>query len=206
VLGHANIQDLLILGVKTDPPIMTGTITMHTKLSLFPSDADVANRLKLAGNFRIPAAHFTNDKVQDRVDSLSLRSRGEPKLAAQKNPEDVTSNLQGRFTLQKGLLDFSSIQFVIPGTRANMDGQYSLDGKTFDFHGTLKLDAKLSQMTTGFKSLLLKAVDPFFHKDGAGAEIPFKVTGTRDEPHFGLDFHHKDEPPPSPRGEADAKH
>ena len=206
LLGHANIQDLLELGVKTDPPIMTGTITMHTKLSLFPGDADVANRLKLAGHFRIPAAHFTNDKVQDRIDSLSLRSRGEPKLAAQKNPADVTSDLQGRFTLQKGVLDFSSIQFLVPGTRANMDGQYSLDGKTFDFHGTLKLDAKLSQMTTGWKSLLLKAVDPFFHKDGVGTEVPFKITGTRDEPHFGLDFHHQDDPPPSPRGEADAKH
>ena len=24
----------------------------------------------------------------------------------------------------------------------------------------------------------------------------FKVTGTRSEPHFGLDFHHKDEQPP----------
>jgi len=206
LLGHADIQDLLQLGVKTDPPVMTGTIAMRTKLSLFPGDADVANRLKLVGNFRIPAAHFTNDKVQDRIDSLSLRSRGEPKLAAQKNPADVTSDLQGRFTLQKGVLDFSSMQFVVPGTRANITGQYSLDGKTFDFHGTLKLDAKLSQMTTGIKSLLLKAVDPFFHKEGVGTEIPFKITGTRDEPHFGLDFHHKDDSPPVPRGEADAKH
>ena len=71
-------------------------------------------------------------------------------------------------------------------------GQYSLDGKTFDFHGTLRLDAKLSQMTTGWKSILLKPVDPFFAKDGAGTEVPFKITGTRDEPHFGLDFHRKD--------------
>lgn len=39
----------------------------------------------------------------------------------------------------------------------------SLDGATFDFHGLLKTDAKLSQMTTGWKSILLKAVDPFFH-------------------------------------------
>jgi len=34
-------------------------------------------------------------------------------------------------------------------------------------------------------------VDPFFSKHGAGSEIPFKVTGTRSEPHFGLDFGHQ---------------
>ena len=74
-----------------------------------------------------------------------------------------------------------------------MTGQYSLDGNKFDFHGSLRLDAKLSQMTTGWKSILLKPVDPFFHKHGAGAEVPFKINGTKDEPHFGLDLFHKEE-------------
>ena len=50
---------------------------------------------------------------------------------------------------------------------------------------------ELSQMMTGWKSILLKPVDPFFSKHGAGTEVPFKVTGTRSEPHFGLDFGHK---------------
>jgi hypothetical protein len=71
-----------------------------------------------------------------------------------------------------------------------MTGQYSLDGKTFDIHGKLRMDAKLSQLTTGWKSILLKPVDPFFSKHGAGTEVPFKVTGTNSEPHFGLDFGH----------------
>jgi len=80
------------------------------------------------------------------------------------------------------------LHFSVPGTNAEVTGQYSLDGNVFDFHGKLKLEAKLSQMTTGWKSVLLKAVDPLFHKDGAGTEVPFKVTGTRSEPHFGLDL------------------
>jgi hypothetical protein len=50
----------------------------------------------------------------------------------------------------------------------------------------------VSQMVTGWKSLLLKPVDPFFAKNGAGTEVPIQVTGTRSEPHFGLDFGHKD--------------
>jgi hypothetical protein len=39
-----------------------------------------------------------------------------------------------------------------------------------------------------WKSVLLKPVDPFFHKNGAGAEIPIKVSGTGDKPHIGLKF------------------
>jgi hypothetical protein len=106
---------------------------------------------------------------------------------------NVPSDLQGAFTLRDGMLSFSSLHFVIPGTHADMAGQCSLDGDTFDFHGTLKLDAKLSQMTTGWKSILLKPIDPFFQKHGAGAEVPFKITGTRDEPHFSLDFLHSND-------------
>jgi len=46
-------------------------------------------------------------------------------------------------------------------------------------------------MVTGWKSILLKPVDPFFKKDGAGTEVPIKLTGTKSEPHIGLDFGHK---------------
>ncbi len=193
VLDRATIQDLLTLGVKTEPPVMTGTVAMHTKLSLLPGVADVANRIDLTGSFHIPQAHFTNEKVQARIDSLSLRSQGRAGRSQTGGDARVTSDVQGVFTLRQGVLSFSSLSFVIPGTQAAADGKYSLDGNTFDFHGTLRLKAKLSQMTTGWKSILLKPVDPFFRKDGAGTEIPFKISGTRDEPHFGLDFGHQDE-------------
>jgi hypothetical protein len=44
-----------------------------------------------------------------------------------------------------------------------------------------------------WKSLLLKPVDPFFKKEGAGAEIPVKVTGTKGAPKFGLDLRRRGE-------------
>jgi len=188
-LGDARIQDLLQLGVRTEPPIMTGRVEMNTSLSLPPGPADVADRLRLYGQFHIPAAHFTNNKLQTRIDALSLRSLGEPKLVPEAAAIEVGSDLSGHFQLRQGLLSFSSLQFEVPGTRAKVTGDYSLDGKTFDFHGKLQLSAKVSQMTTGWKSLLLKAVDPFLSKNGYGTEVPFKITGTESEPHFGLDFH-----------------
>ncbi|MGA7322236.1 MAG: hypothetical protein WBW98_17150 [Candidatus Sulfotelmatobacter sp.] len=193
VLDHAQIEDLLELGVRTDPPVMTGPVEMKTKLSLRPGGADVANRLQLAGNFHVFGAHFTSEKVQSRLDSLSLRTQGKPKEAQDGVEENVPVDLRGVFTLGDGSLSFSLLRFLIPGTHVDMTGEYSLDGRTFDFRGKARLDAKLSQMTTGWKSILLRPVDRFFIKDGAGTEIPVKITGTESAPHFGLDFHHKDE-------------
>jgi hypothetical protein len=194
VLDHAQIEDLLKLGVRTDPPIMAGPVEMTTRLSLAPGTATVADRLKLAGTFHVLRAHFSNQKVQSRLDSLSLRSQGNPKEANEHVEENVPVDLRGAFTLNDGLLSFSSLHFLVPGTHVDMTGDYSLDGQTFDFRGTARLDAKVSQMTTGWKSILLKPVDHFFSKNGAGTEVPIKITGTESEPHFGLDFGHKDEP------------
>lgn len=193
VMDHARIEDLLKLGVKTDPPIMSGPVAMKTKLSIPPGAADVANRMKLDGTFKITEALFSNEKIQGRIDSLSLRSRGQPKEAQEHGEVGVHSELGGVFQLDQGLFTFSLIHFAVPGTHADVVGQYSIDGNTFDFHGKLKLDAKLSQTMTGWKSVLLKPVDPFFSKHGAGTEIPFKVTGTRSAPKFGLDLGQKEE-------------
>ena len=60
-----------------------------------------------------------------------------------------------------------------------------------EFHGTARMDATLSHMVTGWKALLLKPVDPFFRKNGAGTEVPVKVSGTKSQPHFALDFNRK---------------
>jgi hypothetical protein len=138
-------------------------------------------------------AHFANQKVQGKLDSLSLRSQGKVKESREHAGENVSVDLRGVFALKDGLLSFSALHFLVPGTHVDMTGDYSLNGQTFDFHGTVRLDATVSQMTTGWKSILLKPVDPFFSKDGSGTEVPIRITGTQSEPHFGLDFGHKGE-------------
>lgn len=186
---NGRMEDLLKVGVKTVPPVMTGAVRLKTKFDLPPGEADVPGRIKLAGNFQVSGAHFTNPKVQAKVDNLSMRSQGKPRLAQDNIPDNVRSNLSGQFNLNKGLLSFSQLHFQAPGTQVNLTGIYSLDGQQFDFHGKARLDAKPSQLVTGIKSLLLKPVDPFFHKNGAGTEVGIKITGTKSEPHFGLDWH-----------------
>jgi hypothetical protein len=195
-IGNARIEDLLKLGVRTDPPIMTGEIRSKTRLELLPGDPDIVERLRLVGNFHVSGAHFTKPKIQGKLDALSLRSQGKLKLMQDDVRggivDNVQSDLSGVFNLKSGTLSFSRLHFQVPGTNVDMTGDYGLDGKTFDFHGKARLDAKLSQMVSGWKALALKPVDPFFSKHGE-TEIPVKITGTESEPHFGLDFGHHDD-------------
>jgi len=187
----ARIDDLLKLGVRTDPPVMTGAAELKTKFDLVPGESEVSDRLRLRGTFHISGAHFTNEKVQSKVDALSMRSQGKPRQAKDDIPDNVLSEMNGTFKLSEGLLSFSRLHFEVPGTKVDLTGRYSLDGNQFDFHGKARMTAKLSHMVSGWKSVVLKPVDPFFSRHGAGTEVPVKVTGTKSEPHFGLDFRHK---------------
>ena len=195
-VDHARIQDMLQLAVKTEPPIMTGALTLHTKFFLPPGKVSVTQKLRLKGEFQITGVHFTNDKVQGKVDQLSLRGQGRAQEAAQESKggpaANAVSEMQGDFDLGASKLTITGLKYVVPGAHIAMDGVYSLDGKQLDFHGKARLDATVSQMVTGWKSILLKPIDPFFSKNGAGTEVPIEVTGTNSEPHFGLDFGHND--------------
>ncbi len=187
----ARIQDFLELGVKTQPAVMTGRLTMKTKLHIVPGDQSVTKKLSLQGSFMLRAIHFSNPDVQDRVDMLSLRARGEPK-EAKPGAEDVSSQMSGQFVMGGGNLDFPKLVYTLPGADVNLSGVYTLDGDQFNFAGKIRTKAALSKMvSTWWKSWLLKPVDPFFKKNGAGAEIPVKISGTKGSPKFGLDLKHK---------------
>ncbi len=203
-VGPARIDDMLKLGVKTEPPVMTGDLTMHTKLHLPPGKESVIEKLHLQGNFQITSVHFTSEKMQAKVDELSLRGQGKPKEIKQEHP-DFASAMQGNFTLDAQKITISNLNYAVPGARVIMNGIYTLDGEQFNFQGVARMDAKVSEMVTGWKSVMLKLADPLFMKNGAGTEVPIKVTGTRSEPHFGVDmdklFGHKDK---QKNGEASA--
>lgn len=184
---QGQLQDFLDLAVKTEPAVMTGSISTKTKLHIRPGKESVSQKLSLQGHFTLVDIHFTNSRVQDKVDMLSLRAQGEPKKA-KPGAADVRSQMNGAFSLNEGILRFSNLAYALPGARANLEGVYSLDGQQFDFHGKVQTKATLPQMVDSrWKSWLLKVVSPFFQKKGGGAEIPVKISGTKSEPKFGLD-------------------
>jgi hypothetical protein len=188
---NGQIQDFLQLAIKTEPVVMTGQVAMKAKLHIPPGKESVSQKLGLQGGFTLRRIHFTNPEVEDKVDMLSLRAQGDPKQA-KPGAADVHSQMQGKFVMGDRKLHLSNLLYTLPGGTVQLDGVYSLDGKDFDFTGKVRTQAKLSQMVaTKWKSWLLKPVDPFFSKNGAGTEIPVKITGTKGAPKFGLDFGHK---------------
>ena len=125
--------------------------------------------------------------MQDKVDALSLRAPGKPK-EPKPGAEDVSSQMKGKFLMKQGVLHFSRLAYVLPDARVRLEGIYSLDGQQFEFHGKVLTEASLSHMVDSpWRSLLLKAISPFFKEKGGGAEIPVSISGTELEPKFGLD-------------------
>ena len=182
------IHDFLNLAVKTQPPVMSGTLQMKAKLNIPPGKQSVTQKIGIQGQFVLSAIHFSNPEVEDKIDMLSLRAQGKPG-EAHPGAVDVHSQMRGTFVLRSGQLNFSNLDYTLPGAAINLAGQYTLDGRKFDFAGKVRTNAELSKMvSTWWKSLLLKPVDPFFHKHGAGAEIPVKITGTKGSPKFGLNL------------------
>jgi hypothetical protein len=181
------VEDLLRIAVKSPNPLLTGDATLNTKVDLrLHQGENIFDRLALAGRFGITEAKFSSNETQNKINSLSHKALGKPGVTAE---DDAASDFNGSFTLKDGVMDFTNLQFAVAGAAVKLKGSYDLRGESVDFHGTLRMDAKLSQTTTGAKSVLLKFVDPFFAKDGAGALLPIKIQGARANPSFGLELH-----------------
>jgi len=195
VSQKARVEDLLRLAVNTDKPAMTGHAKLKTKIDIPEKDEDLIERMRLGGQFGIGGVLFTNSKIQDKIDTLSHKGQGQP----QQGPEgNEPSELRGKFTMEKGVVKFSKLTFGVEGASLVLAGTYNMDSGQLDFRGKLRLDAKLSQTTTGMKSFFLKAVDPFFKGRDGGTVLPIKITGTKDQPKYELDLHDKANKEPAP--------
>ena len=96
--------------------------------------------------------------------------------------------MRGSFHLENQVMTFRSLSFDVPGARVALAGTYNLGSQNLDFHGVLKLEAKVSQMVTGWKSWMLKPIDPLFAKNGAGTFLKIVVEGSAQHPEIGAEF------------------
>lgn len=185
VVDHGNLADVLRFAVKSNEPPLEGNISFHSRIVIPPGDRDIAEKLQLIGKFHIEQAIFTSPSVEKKVATLSERGRGDTESGGQTRPR---SDFEGTFSLNNGIVKLGGLSFATPGARIQLNGTYGLLTEQMDFHGSVITDVKLSQMTTGWKSLLLKALDPIFSKNKAGAVIPIHIGGTRENPSIGLEF------------------
>lgn len=196
-MPHGRIEDLLQLGMKAAQPVMRGAVTLNAKLHIPPGDVRVAQKLELAGTVHIQGVEFSNAKLQDRIDSLSMRAQGRPgdsKAAGSDRKAEVASRMTVTFSLGNAMLLVPSLHYEVPGGAAQLDGAYSLNAGAFEFLGHIRTDAMASQMVTGWKSVLLTPFNSLFKKNGAGLQLPISISGANDNVHFGLAMHGVDEP------------
>ena len=177
------IEDALHLAMKGEP-ILRGPLTLKVKIDVPPGRGPITERLRLDGEFFLRDAQFTTATVQQQIDSLSRRGQGRP---SDPGITEVPSDLEGAFVMGDGRIDFSRLRFIVPGAAVDLTGGYGFRSEELDFHGTLRLDAKVSQTMSGWKRWALKPADPFFAKQGAGTLLKIQVVGTRSAPKFGLE-------------------
>ena len=183
VIDAGRLEDILRLAVKGPRPPMTGMMKLRTKFLLPPGDRDAIQKLRLDGTFSVDRAEFTKAQVQDKVDAFSTKARG----VNDATPDPVVSNFRGTFKMRDGAIHFSNVTFAMPGARVSVNGRFVMESEALDFRGLVRLDAKLSQLTTGVKSYLLRVVDGLFRHDDITV-VPITIGGTANKPKVGLDF------------------
>jgi hypothetical protein len=182
-MPNGDMHDLLLLAMK-GPPFMQGMINMQSSIDIPPLNSTVKQKLVLDGTFDLLDAKFLKSAIQDQIDQLSRRGQGQPK---NEGIDQVISTMQGSFHLEDQVMTFRSLAFEVPGADVSVAGNYDMAADMLDFHGALKLNAKLSETMTGWKRWVLKPADPFFAKNGAGTFVKIKIDGTAHQPKFGLD-------------------
>jgi hypothetical protein len=182
-MPRGNLRDLLTLAMKGES-FMEGQIALRTKIDIPPLSGKVKEKLRLDGQFEITEGKFLRSKIQDQIDTLSRRGQGQPKNL---EIDEVIHGMAGVFKMEDETIVFKNLSFAVPGSGIDLAGSYDLAQDALDFHGTLKLDAKVSQTMSGWKRWLAKPIDPFFSKGGAGTLLRIQVVGTSKEPKFGRD-------------------
>jgi len=186
-MPQGDLADVLLLAMK-GKPFMEGQIFLKTKIEIPPFMGKVREKLRLDGIFEMQHGRFLHRATQDKIDTLSRRGQGKPRS---EDIDEVVSGMKGKFNLENEVIRFTSLSFTVPGARIALKGNYDLQSDALDFHGTMKLQATVSQTMTGWKRWALKPLDPFFAKEGAGTFLRIKVTGTSKETKFGRDRSNK---------------
>jgi hypothetical protein len=189
-VSQGRIEDLLLLFTGSARPAETGDVRFEAKVELPPGPQAFLRRLRLDGDLGIGRGRFTDPKVQEPVNRLAESSRGETKPQEEVDAETVLSNLKGHFSANGGVAKLSKVSFTEPGTLAEIEGTFSLVDKNLNLRGVLHTNGKLGDTTSGFKSVVLKALGPLLKKN-AVTVVPFAITGTSSAPSFALDLARK---------------
>jgi hypothetical protein len=189
-MKHGRLEDMQTLTMRGNPTPMRGTLTWKAHILIPPGPVSISRKMSLQGTFAIHNAFVNNPKMQAQLDSLSERAQGKPKFANVRDAAVVGSSATGGFEQANAVISLKDVVYQMPGAQMKMNGQVNMVDSTYEFHGVVRTQATASQMMTGWKSLLARPFDKLLKKNGAGLELPIKVTGTKSTYDLHLDFPH----------------
>src|SRR5262249_15912017 len=147
------IQDFLKLATRSEKPILAGPVKIKAKVVLPPGKERALEKIALDGKFGVEGGNWSNVTVREKLESLSRQALGKPE---DENAGSAVSDLRGDFFVEKGVLHFRKLAFVIEGASVDLAGTYTLHQGQLDLSGHVALQARLSQTVTGAKSFFLK--------------------------------------------------
>ncbi|MGA2847954.1 MAG: AsmA-like C-terminal region-containing protein [Terracidiphilus sp.] len=191
IAAAGRVQDILHPFIHDQIPL-AGAVALHSHAHLDPDGnrLQFLQRLKVDGSFDAPAERLTDKATEKKLSAFSQRAQGikaptretdsagkSSSSTAASDSSDVVSSLSGPVKIRNGVLSTQRITFKTPGVAVDLSGSFNLHTSTVNLTGNLTMQSDISHTTTGFKSLLVKPLIPFFKKKNAGAVIPIAITG-----------------------------
>jgi hypothetical protein len=177
-VSDGRIEDILRLFVDEKTSPMSGAVSLRAKFLWPPGPAKFVEKIRMDIDFGIDRGRFRSDQTQGAINRISKCALGESKKEAEVDPRTMLSDLKGHVAFRNGVATFSGVSFTVPGASATLHGAYGLVDHQVNLHGVLTTTGKLSDATSGFKALVLKAITPFYKKKHHVKVVPFKITGT----------------------------
>jgi len=146
------------------------------------------SKIRLDVLFGMSDSRFTKPNTQNRIDHISESAQGESKKQQDEDSQTVISQVRGNIQVRNGISAISNASFDVPGAHATVRGTYNLLNQRVDLQGTLDTKGNLSDATTGFKALVVKAITPLFKKQKSVRIVPFQITGAYGNTSVGIDW------------------
>jgi AsmA-like protein len=193
-VAKGRTQDVLRPFVHNGVPI-TGPVWLRAHAYVGPAGngAGFLQRLHVNGAFNVPAERASDEATERSLSDFSQRAQKKKvdNDPAQDGTTDALSSLKGPAEIRDGIASSPHLTFLIPGAQANLKGTFNFHNESVHLTGNLAIESALSHAVTGFKSALLKPLDPFMKKRNAGAVIPIAITGGSGHYKISQDFSHK---------------
>ncbi len=172
--AQGRAQDALRPFVHSDVPIAgPASVRGHALVGPAREGRGFLERLQVDGVFNVPSELATNPSTEKHLTEFSDRAQ----IHDDTPNADALLSLQGSAQIRNGIASSRHLTFQVAGARATLGGTFNFHNQVVDLTGDLAMQAGLSHAVTGFKSVLLKPLDPFFKKGKAGAILPVRVSG-----------------------------